>query len=103
MLSSIAPAAAPSWPTAPPDTLGFDPDIAAKLDAGIRSGLLSGLHSVLVARDGKLVLERYCEGEDESWGGPLGTVAFGPDTLPEARNRGYHRCDRCEGMRTSED
>jgi hypothetical protein len=30
-------------------------------------------------------------------------LAFGPDTLPEARNRGYHRCARCEGMRSSED
>jgi CubicO group peptidase (beta-lactamase class C family) len=86
MLSSIASAAAPSWPTAPPDTLGFDPDIAAKLDAGIRSGLLNGLHSVLVARDGKLVLERYCEGEDESWGTPLHSVAFGPETLHDLRS-----------------
>ena len=30
-------------------------------------------------------------------------LAFGPDTLIEARNRNYRRCDRCEGMRTSED
>jgi hypothetical protein len=30
-------------------------------------------------------------------------LAFGPDTLPEARNRGYHRCDQCEGMKSSED
>jgi hypothetical protein len=30
-------------------------------------------------------------------------LAFGPDTLPEARNRGYRRCDRCEGMRTSDE
>jgi hypothetical protein len=22
-------------------------------------------------------------------------LAFGPDTLPEARNRGYHRCRHC--------
>ena len=22
-------------------------------------------------------------------------LAFGPDTLPEARNRGYHRCHHC--------
>ncbi|HEV3225243.1 MAG TPA: hypothetical protein VGZ52_00340 [Acidimicrobiales bacterium] len=29
-------------------------------------------------------------------------LAFGPDSLAEARNRGYHRCDRCEGMRSSE-
>ena len=30
-------------------------------------------------------------------------LAFGPDTLTEARNRGYRRCDRCEGMKSSED
>ena len=28
-------------------------------------------------------------------------LAFGPDTLAEARNRGYRRCDRCEGMRAA--
>lgn len=26
-------------------------------------------------------------------------LCFGPDTLPEARNRGYTRCDRCRGAR----
>ena len=30
-------------------------------------------------------------------------LSFGPDSLPEARNRGYRRCDRCEGMRTAQD
>ena len=25
-------------------------------------------------------------------------VCFGPDTLPEARNRGYRRCGRCDGV-----
>ena len=30
-------------------------------------------------------------------------LAFGPDSLPEARNRGYRRCDRCEGMRAAQD
>jgi hypothetical protein len=29
-------------------------------------------------------------------------LCFGPDTLPEAHNRGYHRCDRCEGVRAAE-
>jgi CubicO group peptidase (beta-lactamase class C family) len=86
MLSSIAPAAVMSWPTAAPDALGFAPDLGEKLDAGIRSGLLGGLHSVLIARDGKLVLERYCDGADESWGEKLGTVAFGPETLHDLRS-----------------
>lgn len=26
-------------------------------------------------------------------------LCFGPDTLPEARNRGYRRCTQCEGAR----
>jgi hypothetical protein len=30
-------------------------------------------------------------------------LAFGPDTLAEARNRGYRRCNRCEGIRNSEE
>jgi hypothetical protein len=30
-------------------------------------------------------------------------LAFGPDTLIEARNRTYRRCDRCEGMQSKED
>lgn len=28
-------------------------------------------------------------------------LCFGPDTLAEARNRGYRRCDRCEGVRAA--
>ena len=28
-------------------------------------------------------------------------TCFGPDTLPEARNRGYHLCRRCEGVRSA--
>ncbi len=29
-------------------------------------------------------------------------LCFGPDTLPEARNRGYHRCNRCDGVRAAD-
>jgi hypothetical protein len=28
-------------------------------------------------------------------------LSFGPDTLAEARNRGYHLCRRCEGVRAA--
>ncbi|CAN5755571.1 hypothetical protein BH24ACT3_BH24ACT3_19460 [soil metagenome] len=30
-------------------------------------------------------------------------LCFGPDTLTEATNRGYRRCHRCEGMRSTAD
>ena len=29
-------------------------------------------------------------------------LAFGPDTLVEARNRGYRLCNRCDGVRAAE-
>jgi hypothetical protein len=28
-------------------------------------------------------------------------LCFGPDTLPEARNRGYRLCRRCDGVRAA--
>jgi methylphosphotriester-DNA--protein-cysteine methyltransferase len=28
-------------------------------------------------------------------------LCFGPDTLAEARNRGYRRCQRCPGARAA--
>ena len=44
------------------------------------------MHSVLIARGGKLALERYYEGEDEVWGRPNGHVVFGPDVLHDLRS-----------------
>ena len=69
-----------------PDALGFASDLGDKFDAGIRSGLLRGLHAIVVTRAGKLVLERYHTGVDENWGRPLGQVTFTPDTLHDLRS-----------------
>ena len=55
--ATAAPAPAFSQSIAPPQDLGFAGDLAEKLDAGVRSGLLRGLHSVVVVRSGSLVLE----------------------------------------------
>ena len=82
--AAVAPALSQS--STPPQDLGFAGDLAEKLDAGVRSGLLRGLHSVVVERSGRLVLERYFEGEDEAWGRALGRVSFGPDTLHDLRS-----------------
>ena len=64
----------------------FQDDVPEKLDAGVRSGLLRDLHSVLVWRSGKTALERYYTGVDEAWGRPLGTVTFAPETLHDLRS-----------------
>ena len=81
-----ASAAASPWPTATPKDAGFTPDLAARLDSGVRSGLLHGLHAALLSRNDRLVLERYYLGADEVWGRPLGRVKFNPTTLHDLRS-----------------
>ncbi len=46
------------WPVSPPGKQGFDPAILARLDAHIQSKL-PHLRSLLIARHGRLVYERY--------------------------------------------
>jgi CubicO group peptidase (beta-lactamase class C family) len=65
---------------------GFAPDTSEKLDLGYRSGLLSGLHAVVVQRNGTILCERYFTGEDEAWGRPLGNVTFDGSTLHDLRS-----------------
>jgi CubicO group peptidase (beta-lactamase class C family) len=80
-------AAAPEeWTTILPADAGIAPDLADRLDAAVRKGELINLHGVLVARGGKLVVERYYEGRDERWGRPLGMVKFGPDVKHDLRS-----------------
>jgi hypothetical protein len=59
-------AAAPDeWATIPPAEAGFKPELGARLDEAVRQGELRNLHAVLVARGGKLAVERYYDGGDE--------------------------------------
>ncbi len=74
-----------AWPRGEGES-GAGDHLAERLDDGMRSGQLANLHAVFVARHGKLVAERYYPGSDERWGTPLGTVAFGPDTLHDLRS-----------------
>jgi len=64
----------------------FPPNLARKLAAGIESGLLANLHTVLVGHRGKIALEHYGTGPDENWGRPLGTVQQSPATLHDLRS-----------------
>ncbi len=74
------------WKTVSPVEAGFSPDIGDHLLAAFERGELPNLHAVLMARDGKLVLEQYFEGPDERWGQPLGVRQHGPDELHDLRS-----------------
>jgi CubicO group peptidase (beta-lactamase class C family) len=61
-------------------------DFSARLADLQRAGRVDGLHTMLVARGGRLLFEYYGVGKDESWGKPLGTVTFGPTVLHDLRS-----------------
>jgi CubicO group peptidase (beta-lactamase class C family) len=79
-------ASADDWQSIAPADAGFAPHVGELLDEAVERGNLSNLHSVVVARRGKLVLEHYYEGPDERWGQPLGTVTFGPEVKHDVRS-----------------
>ncbi|MGL4490376.1 MAG: serine hydrolase domain-containing protein [Rhizobiaceae bacterium] len=74
------------WESADPQSVGFEETLSDRIDFGARSGLLGQLHSVVVTRLGKIVVERYYAGQDYHWGRPLGEIAHGPDTLHDVRS-----------------
>ena len=49
-------------------------------------GRVSGVHALLVSRQGSMLFAYYGTGEDQSWGQPLGTVAFDPTVLHDLRS-----------------
>jgi CubicO group peptidase (beta-lactamase class C family) len=79
-------AAAFDWRKVPPAEAGFAPDIETRLDKIIAENRAWGLHGIVVARHGKIALERYFEGADQAWGTPIGRIAFGPHTLHDLRS-----------------
>ena len=85
-LGMAATPAVAAWARVTPAEAGFVPDLAERLAARLGDGGLPDIHSVLVARGGKLVLEHYGAGRDDAWGRDLGVVRFGPEVLHDVRS-----------------
>jgi CubicO group peptidase (beta-lactamase class C family) len=70
-----------------PQDAGFAPDLGARLDKAIADRRVWNLHGLLVLRDGRLLLERYFEGDDQARGiGGIGHVTFKSDTMHDLRS-----------------
>jgi hypothetical protein len=52
---------------------GLDLTLLQTLVQKIRAGEFENIHSLLIVRNGKLVVEEYFKGADERRGEPLGT------------------------------
>ncbi len=75
-----------AWQHVRPKDAGFDSNLSDKIDYGVRSGLIRGLHGIVIARHGRIAVERYYPGADAHWGRDLGVVAHGPETLHDLRS-----------------
>src|SRR5260221_2125259 len=74
------------WQVGELGAAGLQVSLPARLDRAFEAGEIKGLHSLLIMRHGRLVLERYFEGADEIWGKPLGAVQHAPDLLHDMRS-----------------
>ena len=50
---------ASDWPRISAEEAGLPADLAARTDAAAEAGEFGNVHAILVARNGKLLLERY--------------------------------------------
>ncbi|MBN9486141.1 MAG: serine hydrolase [Alphaproteobacteria bacterium] len=74
------------WGIAAPDSVGLDADRLCRLDKLLAQWPNRNIHAVIVARHGKLVMERYFDGADASWGRPLGVVKFAPQVKQDVKS-----------------
>jgi hypothetical protein len=56
------------WQTVAPGVVGLDQSRLETLSEKIRQGEFGNIHSLLIARNGKLALEEYFQGPDERRG-----------------------------------
>ena len=86
-LAGTNPAVAFDWQPISLREAGFADDLEARLDKAVADKRVWNLHSVVVVRHGRLVFERYFEGEDTARGSrPIGKVSFKPDSLHDLRS-----------------
>jgi CubicO group peptidase (beta-lactamase class C family) len=79
-------AAAADWLTIAPSDAGFTSELEPLLDKATNEKHVWNLHGIVIVRKGRLVLERYFEGDDNARGRSLGKIAFTPDTLHDLRS-----------------
>jgi CubicO group peptidase (beta-lactamase class C family) len=106
LMSQSIRAAAPAeadWLAISPSEAGFTSDLETLLDNAVREKRVWNLHGVVIVRKGRLVLERYFEGDDYARGYPLGRIAFKPDTLHDLRSASKSIVGLLYGIALSDD
>ena len=77
---------------------GIDLALINTLGAEIEKGIYPNIHSLLIARNNKLLYEKYWSGKDESWGEDMGFVKFNKDSLHDIRSISKGIVSACIGI-----
>lgn len=85
-----------------PEKAGMDSTLLSKMTSAIVSGEYPNVHSVLIAKDGKLVYEKYFPGTDEILGDSIGIVNHHKDTLHDVRSVTKSIVSACVGIALAE-
>jgi CubicO group peptidase (beta-lactamase class C family) len=56
------------------------------------------IHSVIIQRHGKIVLEKYFKGEDQKWGEDIGIITHSKETLHDTRSISKSIVSACIGI-----
>jgi CubicO group peptidase (beta-lactamase class C family) len=77
-------------------------EILNEITDSIYSDYYPNIHSLLIYNSGKLIYEKYFEGEDEQWGNKLGSVKFDSNTLHDVRSISKSVVSACIGIAIKE-
>ncbi|WP_205513048.1 serine hydrolase domain-containing protein [Longitalea arenae] len=83
---------------AQPAAVGFDTTILNRIDTAVSNGSFPNIHSVLIAKDNRLVYEKYWKGKDEIWGKDAGIRDQGKDSLHDIRSITKSIVSACFGI-----
>lgn len=73
------------WTRATPAQVGIDTNRLCRIDKFLEQWPGHNIHAVLVARSGKLVMDRYFTGTDERWRTPSGKVVHTAEQMHDLR------------------
>jgi Beta-lactamase class C and other penicillin binding proteins len=81
-----------------PAEVGMDASVINRIDTAVGNGTFPNIHSVLIAKDNKLVYEKYWTGPDEVWGVTAGVRSHAADSLHDIRSVTKSMVSACMGI-----
>ena len=77
---------------------GINETLINSLDSAITKGVYPNIHSLLIAKNNKLVYENYWPGTDQNWRHDVGMIAHSKDSLHDIRSITKSFTSACVGI-----